>query len=357
VTHFALLIYNSLDTLSGGYLYDRMLVEALQRGGDTVEVVSLPWRAYARCLGDNLSAGLLRRLAGLHVDLLLQDELNHPSLFWLNRRLRLQVAYPFVSIVHHLRSSEQRPAWQNHLYRWVERRYLASVNGFIYNSQTTCQAIQRLVGAGRPTVIAYPAGDRFNPQISEVEIARRAQQPGPLRIFFLGNIIPRKGLHTLLEALSLLPDHPWTLDVAGGETLDAAYSRQVHRQAKAFGDQVRFLGPLNSEELAHHFAESQVLAVPSSYEGFGIVYLEGMSFGLPALATTAGAAGEIITHGQDGFLVAPGDSAGLAGCIQRLAEDRERLLAMSLAARRRFLAHPSWQASMARAVEFLHTWV
>jgi hypothetical protein len=62
VIRIALLIYGSLDTLSGGYLYDRMLVEALQRGGDTVEVVSLPWRDYARCLGDNLSPGLLRGL-------------------------------------------------------------------------------------------------------------------------------------------------------------------------------------------------------------------------------------------------------------------------------------------------------
>ena len=43
--------------------------------------------------------------------------------------------------------------------------------------------------------------------------------------------------------------------------------------------------------------------MPSSYEGFGIVYLEGMAFGLPALATTAGGAAEIITSGQDGFLV------------------------------------------------------
>jgi glycosyltransferase involved in cell wall biosynthesis len=123
------------------------------------------------------------------------------------------------------------------------------------------------------------------------------------------------------------------------------------------GDQARFLGPLNRKELALHFAESQILAVPSSYEGFGIVYLEGMGFGLPALATTVGAAGEIITHGRDGFLVPPGDSAALAGCIQRLTEDRELLLAMSLAAYRRFLAHPSWEASMARAVDFLHTMV
>jgi hypothetical protein len=63
------------------------------------------------------------------VDLLLQDELNHASLFLLNRRLRKEVRYPLVSIVHHLRSSERRPTWQNTLYRRIERNYLESMDG------------------------------------------------------------------------------------------------------------------------------------------------------------------------------------------------------------------------------------
>jgi glycosyltransferase involved in cell wall biosynthesis len=95
------------------------------------------------------------------------------------------------------------------------------------------------------------------------------------------------------------------------------------------------------------------LVVPSSYEGFGIVYLEGMGFGLPPIATTAGAAGEIITHGENGFLVPPGDAAALADCIRLLMQDRERLSAMSLAARQRYDRHPSWQASAAKIREFI----
>ena len=48
-----LIIYGSLDTLSGGYLYDRMLVDYLRAQGDTVEIISLPWRNYAAHLTDN----------------------------------------------------------------------------------------------------------------------------------------------------------------------------------------------------------------------------------------------------------------------------------------------------------------
>jgi len=127
-----LIIYGSIDTISGGFLYDRMLVERLRRQGDQVEIISLSWRSYGRSLfswrsygrslGDNLSWALHRRLCQASLDVLLQDELTHPSLFWLNRRLKSRVRYPLVAIVHHLLCSEARPAWQNRFYRWVERR-------------------------------------------------------------------------------------------------------------------------------------------------------------------------------------------------------------------------------------------
>ena len=136
-----LVIYGSLDTVSGGYLYDRELVAHLRRQGDTVEIVSLPWRGYAPHLGDNLSPRLRDRLAKLDVDVLLQDELNHPSLFTLNRRLP-HASPPRLAIVHHLRSSEHHPAWLMPLYRSIERRYLGSVHGLIYNSFTTRLAVE-----------------------------------------------------------------------------------------------------------------------------------------------------------------------------------------------------------------------
>jgi Glycosyl transferase 4-like domain len=150
-----LIIYGSLDTLTGGYLYDRMLVEHLRCQGDHVDVISLPWRTYGRHLGDNVSPELYRRLRRTPFDVLLQDELNHPSLFWLNQRLRRYVRYPIVTIVHLLRCSEPRPAWQNRLYRWVERRYLVGLDGLVFNSRTTQAAVERLVGSNHPGVVAY----------------------------------------------------------------------------------------------------------------------------------------------------------------------------------------------------------
>ena len=102
-----LVIYGDLEFPSGGFLYDRMLVHALRRAGDMVDVISLPWESYGRCLAHNFSRAVRARLRRWQGDLLLQDELVHPSLFLLNRNLGRAPGFPIVSIVHHLRTSEK----------------------------------------------------------------------------------------------------------------------------------------------------------------------------------------------------------------------------------------------------------
>ncbi|MCL5026765.1 MAG: glycosyltransferase family 4 protein [Chloroflexi bacterium] len=352
-----LLIYGSLNALTGGYLYDRKLVEHLGRQGDAVSIVSLPWRNYIRHLGDNFSLPLLRRLEALSLDVLLQDELNHPSVVLLNRRLRASARYPIVSIVHNLRSSEARPCWQKAFYRWVERHYLTGVDGFVFNSRTTRRVVEDLVGKGRPSVVAYPAGDRLHPEITDGEIAARASEPGPLRIVFLANVLPGKGLHTLLAAMEQLPMAEFSLRVAGSLTTDGPYVRAIRRRLDADGlaGQVSLLGLLSADALIPELRSGHVLVVPSFYEGFGIAYLEGMGFGLPAIATTAGAAVETIAHGVNGFLVEPGDAAALAAHLLDLSRDRQRLLEMSFNARRRYLAHPTWDMTSESIRSFLES--
>lgn len=345
-----LVIYGSLDTISGGYLYDRQLVAHLQSMGDTVELVALRWRTYLAHLSDNFSRSLFQRLRELRVDVLLQDELNHPSLFYLNRRLRPHVGYPIFSIVHHLRSCEAHPTWQRWIYRWIEQQYLASVDGFIFNSRTTRAAVSHVLSTPQtPHLIAYPAGDRFQVQMDTATIRQRAYQAGALRIVFLGNLIPRKGLHVLLDALARLPTEMWQLKVVGNP-VDARYARKMRERASG---NVQWLGGLDDKALARVLATSHLLVVPSTYEGYGIVYLEAMSFGLPAIATTAGAASEIITDGVNGYLIAPNDAAELAARLEQLACNRARLAQMSMAAHERFLAHPTWQTSLTQIRHFL----
>jgi glycosyltransferase involved in cell wall biosynthesis len=352
-----LIIYGSLDTLTGGYLYDRLLVEHLRRQGDQVEVISLPWRTYGRHLVDNFSCDLWRRLRRAPFDALLQDELNHPSLFWLNQRLRRYTRYPIVTIVHLLRCSEPRPAWQNRLYRWVEACYLSGLDGLVLNSQTTRSMVEMLVGRQRPGVVAYPGRDHLPPTLTPEQVEARAQQPGPLRLLFVGNLTPIKGLHTLLRALGHLPPDTWCLTVVGSLVMDAGYVRSIRRQIAECGwqDRVRLLGACANAEVAAHLARHQVLAVPSLYEAFGMAYLEALGFGVPVIASTAGAAHELIAHAEHGFLVTPGDTVTLAQHLRTLQHDRECLRRMSLAAYQRAQMHPTWAESAGRVRELLQS--
>lgn len=354
-----LIIYGSLDTLTGGYLYDRMMVEHLRQQGDEVEVISLPWRTYAHHLSDNVSRQLWRRLSRARIDVLLQDELNHPSLVWINRRLQRVCRYPIVAIIHLLRCSEPRPAWQSRLYRWVERQYLRGIDGCIYNSQTTQAAVEKVVGTGRAGVVAYPGRDHLCATITAEQIAARARAVGPLQIVFIGNLSPLKGLHTLLQAVATLPADAWQLTVVGSLTMASAYVRAIRQQIAQAGleGHVALLGAVPNDQVAAHLRRCHVLVMPSFYEAFGIAYLEAMSFGLPVIASTAGAAHELITPGHTGFLISPGDAETLAHHLHTWHGDRNRLLAMGLAARQRAMAHPTWAESVSRIRGLLQTLV
>jgi glycosyltransferase involved in cell wall biosynthesis len=120
---------------------------------------------------------------------------------------------------------------------------------------------------------------------------------------------------------------------------------------------VTLTGQTLDADLAAVLAKSDVLVVPSEYEGFGIAYLEGMGFGLPAIGTTSGGACEVIDDGVNGYLVPPNDPTTLAERLQSLAADRAQLAHMSLAAHEQFLAWPSWHDSMARVRQIVMGWI
>ena len=343
-----LTLYGSLQSQSGGFRYDRRLVAELRDAGDSVEVVELPWQTYPRGLLDNLSPAFANRL-DVDVDVMLQDELAHPSLALTNRRL----SYPVVSIVHHLRSSERRHL--SPLYRAVERRYLDTVAGAVCNSHATRETVTDLARLSPvETVVAPPAGDHFDPAVSARAIADRARD-GPLRVVFAGNLTPRKGLLALVEALARV-DADWELTVVG-RAVDGSYVRTVRETLRAAGieDSVAMVGELPDEALAGILGESHVLAVPSRYEGFGLVYLEAMGFGLPVIAAVAGGASDLVTPGETGFLVDPAEPDALASALERVATDRDLLAEMGLAARRRYERHPDWAETADRVRSFLTT--
>lgn len=355
--HVGVVVYDGLEQTTGGFIYDRKLVDTLRSSGHRVTVEGLPWRSYARNLLDNLSTGIRSRLRslGAAADIIVQDELCHPSLAWSNRVLDRDV--PVVALVHHLRAREPS---RSAVAAWVERLYLAGVDAFICSSNTTRAEVASLLGRDSvPGIVATPGGDRFAPAVSPGDIAARARTPGPLRIVYVGSVVPRKGLDVLLEGVARLPRRAWTLTVVGDRTTRPDYTAHVAALVRQheLSHAVSFRGQLSDRALAATLTASHVLAVPSRYEGFGIVYLEAMGFGLPAIGTTAGGAAEIIQDGTSGFLVPPDSPRAIAAVLEELCSDREHLAEMAAAARARYESFPGWTETMRRPRDYLETLV
>ena len=337
-----------LAPLTGGNLYDRILVETLRNRGHEVTV-----REFT-------GEGSETPTASARADVIVQDALLHREFRRRNanregRRSRI------VALVHHPQCSEpERGEADVARLRAEERAYLRTVDGILSPSQASVEAARRLAGRRLPAAVVPPGRDRLAgaalpPLPGPDEI--RARTHGPLRAAHVGNVIPRKRLLELLEALAAVPG--WTLTVAGREDPDPACAAAVRRRAAApdLADRVRFRGALGPAALAGLLRDSALLAVPSTHEGFGIVYLEGFAFGLPALAAASGGAAEIVSDGETGWLIREAESGSaarrIAACLETLAADRGRLAAMGLRAAERHRNHPTWAESAAAAERFL----
>jgi glycosyltransferase involved in cell wall biosynthesis len=341
-----LVIYGDLDTPTGGYLYDGMLVRHLRSRGDEVEVISIPPCGTGAALVHNLDPRLLRRLLELDVDVLLQDELNHPSLCLLNERFRRSSDVPIVPIVHHLTWLAERRPSRAARHRVLEERYLRTADGFIFNSWATRASVRELV-PGAEGAVAHPGKDHVVP------VPSRGGEEGKLTVLYLGNILPHKGLDVLVRAIAALPRGSARLEVVGAP-LDAEYLLSVGNlvASEGLGREVRFHGRLSDRERDAVMASSDVLVLPSYHEGYGLVLVEALAAGLPVIAPASGGAREIISDGREGYLVRGGDAEAIAAGLRSLS-DRSVRAEMSTNARRRFQSLPSWGTEMERARAYL----
>ena len=149
-----------------------------------------------------------------------------------------------------------------------------------------------------------------------------------------------KGLKFLLEALAeLRKKHDLKLVVVGQTFGDGVTERLMDRLG--ITENVSFRNQISTEELIRLYRTTTLVAVPSTYEGFGIPAAEAMSCGAPVVSTTAGALPEVV--GDAGILVPPADSVALIKAIDGLIENPQRLKELSVLGRKRIIEQFSWK--------------
>ncbi|MDB5317247.1 MAG: glycosyltransferase family 1 protein [Rhodospirillales bacterium] len=320
----ALIVPAPFATISGGYIYDRHVVGGLRALGHTVRVIELAGHhplpdaeaeAAARAALDTVPEG----------SRIIIDGLGLPSFSLLADALEARGA---MGLIHHPTALE---------------------TGFSEDDRTTLRATEQALFP-RLTRIVAPSTltarrlteefgidpDRLSVVEPGTDSAPRATGSGDetCAIISVGALIPRKGHDVLLRAVARLTDLDWHLTIAGGAR-DPIHAHGLAALAAELKIEARvtFAGECDAATLEVLYAGSDLFALATHWEGYGMAAAEAMARGLPLAITSGGAIAEIVAPGA-AIIAAPGDHAALSRAMRRVIFDRDL---------RAEMAEASWQ--------------
>jgi glycosyltransferase involved in cell wall biosynthesis len=328
----AWIVYGSIDQPTGGYVYDRMLVIRGRAAGDEVHVISI--------VRGDAPEKLTRHLDDFGADAIVGDALCSPELGPTFAMIGPRAAR--VLLVHHLASWEaETPTLERAAARAHETLAAVHADHLIATSAATARRLlAEHPGPGVDVVV--PGADRLP------RLPRAGSPHGPTSLLFVGNLIPRKRLPLLLEALDWLHDPRFLLRIAGDASRDESHARAIESRIEAseyLRAHVTRLGVISDRALAGELARSDALVLPSSLEGYGIAMTEALRAGIPLIAARSIAVPEAVRDSETALLFE--DGAALARALRRFADDatlRERLRRAAVDCAGRL---PSWERSAA----------
>ncbi|MEO1986766.1 MAG: glycosyltransferase family 4 protein [Martelella sp.] len=320
-----------LSTRTGGYGYDRRMIAGLETLGWDVELLALGdgfpdagsvVKQNAERLLSALPDGTLLMIDGLAFGIL--DD-------WATREAgRLRI----VALVHHPLALETGlDADRQSVLRESERRALVHVRHIVVTSQATAQTLV----------------SGFAIRADDITVALPGTDPAPVsacdgdppHIVSIGSLIPRKAHDVLVDSLKLIEGLPWKATIAGSRDMDPSTARALERQIAALGLHDRILLAGDCDDTRALLATADIFALASRYEGYGMVFAEALSQGVPVIACRAGAIPDVLPS-DAGILVAVDDSAGFAEALEKMITDKAFHAEMAAAARRAGERLPGW---------------
>jgi glycosyltransferase involved in cell wall biosynthesis len=334
-------IPGDLDTLTGGYAYDRRLLAGLRARGLVVQHLPLPGR-YPRATREDLNhadAALAALPDGATV---LIDGLAYGVLDACAARQRDRLR--LIGLCHHPLALESGISEEEALRLAAsERAALQAARAVVVTSAYTAHLLCAKFALSSQRIVIAPPGVDPGP------FARCVGSPPVL--LTVATLTRRKAHDVLIAALAQLQGLSWQARFVGGGHYDRSWSAALREQVSAAGLQQRitFVGEKPNVAAEYHAADLFVL--PSWFEGYGMVFSEALAAGLPVVAARAGAVPDVVPE-QAGILVPPGDSAALAAALSRILTDSSLRLRLQQGAREAACALPRWEDT-ARMVEAL----
>jgi len=335
VHRFAFAVPGDIETVTGGYLYDRRLGDAMARAGHE--------QHYLR-LGDSFPhptnadmADALRQLHALPPDCpALVDGLAYGAL---DTEGLAGLRAPVVALVHHplaLEPGLDPNATRNMAAR--EAANLALTRHIVVTSPHIAGLLCDHYGVAAHRISVAQPG--FTPPAPAT--ATRAEPP---LILSVGLQAQRKGHDILLRALSQLTDLDWQAKIVGrAHEADTARELQDLRAALNLGDRVTIAGEVDQQVLDALYRRASLFALATRYEGYGIVFAEAMGHGLPIVSTRVGAVPGTVPA-EAGHLVPPDDPDALAHAIRAFLTDDALRDTVAAGALRAANDLPDWPAT------------
>jgi glycosyltransferase involved in cell wall biosynthesis len=334
--HLAFAVPGDLATPTGGYGYDRRIIEELRRLGWQVDVAnigdgfpfpSIAQRATALAILSAVPAGCPMVLDGLAFGAL-------PEAGALRSRT------PLIALVHQpLALDPGLDTTQSEVFRESERASLAAAAHVVVTSEATARIVIADYDVPPQCVsVVRPGNDPVPPAPGSNDAV--------VRLLSIGSVVPGKGYDLLIAALVTLADMPWRLTIAGDRTRNPAAAAQLDADIEAYGlgDRVAVLGAVLPERIDELYLASDIFVLASRFEGYGMALAEAIAHGLPVVSTTAGAIPDTVPAGA-GLLVPPDNSSALAQALRLLIGDPSERQRLATNARAAAAQLPTWQDS------------
>lgn len=337
----------SIDTRTGGSIYDRRMVEGLRRRGWAVEVVELdasfPFPTPSALDGAAHAMAAVCTGAVVVIDGLALSAM--PDL--LEREAsRLRV----VALIHlPLAADVGLDPGASRRLEASERRALDASALVIVTGTSTLRLLDRY-GIARDSIAVVEPGTDPAP-------CARGSAGSPVRLLSVATLNPGKGHDTLLRALAAVVHRGWHLTCAGNLTRHPATTHSVRTLTRDLGmdDRVSLVGELDAGALADCYDAADVFVFASRQETYGMAVAEALARGLPVVSTATGAIPDLVPS-EAGLLVPPDNTGALTEALSRVIGDAGLRAQLATGARRVRDRLPTWEhaaARMAAALESL----
>lgn len=327
-------IPGDLESRTGGYAYDRRLLQEFAALGLRTTVITLA-ASYpypdAAALADTE-----RRFAQLpEQSIVLVDGLAFGAMpeCVRNHSHRLQ----FIALCHHPLaletglSPEQKEA-------------------FIQSETVALRGSQAIVVTSPATALTLQS--MFAVEAANISIALPGTDPAPFSdcsgeppvLLTAATLTQRKGHDLLIDALASIAHLPWQAHFVGAQHYDPDWSDALKQKVQAAGlsERILFLGAV--ADLEPEYQQADLFVLPSHYEGYGMVFAEAIAHGLPVVATHCGAAEDLVPSSA-GRLVPVGDCAALSAALREILQNSNLRTQLQKGARDASQQLPRWRSS------------